>query len=133
MLLPALKIYLVYAVLSPHPLSSLGTAIHDVLPTHSAFLPLFSAPAVSVSVVRLACPCPTPLSLLRQGFILRRAGCRAGLGLEGGRGVQELQEDPLFCQLCGGVREGRGKDEEAMTGREEPSPFYQRREREALP
>lgn len=36
-------------------------------------------------------------------------------------------------ELCGVVRVGRDMDAEAMRQREEPTPFYQRREKEALP
>ena len=69
-------------------------------------------------------------------FTLLRPGCRARLGPEGrreGRRDRGERKRSLFSQSCGGVREGRGKDEEAVRGREEPTPFYQRREREALP
>lgn len=57
-LLPALQIHSSHAVLSPRPLGSLGTVVHDVLPTQRAFLPLFSLMAASVSMVCLVCPVP---------------------------------------------------------------------------
>lgn len=102
----------------------LFTAIHNV--TIQTIFPSPLPIVCLMSTVHLVCP--VPLTCHHYGGATPSSGSSVGLA---GVRVREWSIDaPSWC--CGFVREERGKDEETMRWREEPTPFYQRRETEAL-
>lgn len=112
-------------MLISHSLVSLGTVIHNVLKTQN----IFTSPLPIVCLMSMVyLVCPVPLTCHRCDGASPSSGSSVGLA---GVGVREESEDARFW-WCGIVGERRSMNEEAMTQREEPAPFYQRREREAL-
>lgn len=121
MLLPALKINLAYAVLSPR----LRGSWHN----HSCYAA--NPNCIFASLLPIGCfsvrgapgvHCPTHLPLLWWGFTLPRAGCRAGLGWarlgwEGGREEGERRYSgkalllSVMWRCAGRKRQGWGGSE----------------------